>query len=52
MYELQNMLELIEKEGGIKARLNFIEEKCSNATLTLELLDAAPSVEWLIKNKI
>ena len=28
MYELQNMLELIEKEGGIKARLNFIEEKC------------------------
>ncbi|MBO5948526.1 alanine--glyoxylate aminotransferase family protein [bacterium] len=28
MYELQDMLELIEKEGGIKARLNYIEEKC------------------------
>ena len=28
MYELQNMLQLIEKEGGINVRLNFIEEKC------------------------
>ena len=28
MYELQNMLELIEKEGGLQARLNFIKEKC------------------------
>lgn len=28
MYELKDMLELIEKEGGIKARLKFIEEKC------------------------
>lgn len=28
MYELQDMLELIEKEGGIDARLKFIEEKC------------------------
>ena len=27
MYELQNMLELIEKEGGINTRLNFIKEK-------------------------
>ena len=28
MYELHNMLELIEKEGGLNARLNFIKEKC------------------------
>ena len=28
MYELQNMLELIEKEGGLQARLDFIEKKC------------------------
>lgn len=28
MYELQNMLELIEKEGGLKSRLNSIKEKC------------------------
>lgn len=27
MYELQDMLELIEKEGGLKARLNFVKEK-------------------------
>ncbi len=29
MYELQDMLEFIEKEGGIKARLNFIKEKAA-----------------------
>ena len=28
IYELQDMLELIKKEGGIKARLKFIEQKC------------------------
>ena len=28
MYELQDMLELIEKEGGIEARLDFIKAKC------------------------
>ena len=29
MYELQDMLELIEKEGGLQARLDFIEKKCN-----------------------
>lgn len=28
MYELADMLELIEKEGGVSARLNSIKEKC------------------------
>lgn len=28
MYELQDMLGLIEKEGGLNKRLKFIEEKC------------------------
>ena len=28
MYELQDMLELIGKEGGLQARLNYIEKKC------------------------
>lgn len=28
MYELQDMLKLIEQEGGIKARLKSIEDKC------------------------
>ncbi len=28
MYELQDMLQLIEKEGGISARLAFVKEKC------------------------
>ena len=28
MYELQDMLQLIEKEGGLSERLNFIKEKC------------------------
>lgn len=27
MYELKDMLELIEKEGGLNARLNFVKEK-------------------------
>lgn len=28
MYELADMLKLIEKEGGVRARLNTIKEKC------------------------
>lgn len=29
MYELQDMLELIKIEGGLQARLDFIEKKCN-----------------------
>lgn len=29
MYEIQDMLNLIEKEGGINARLKTVEEKCN-----------------------
>lgn len=30
MYELADMLELIEREGGVNARLNSIKEKCKH----------------------
>ena len=41
-------------EGTIpmKDLLSAIKEKCPNATLTLELMDAAPSVRWLLEEQI
>ena len=29
--------------------LNAIEEKCPSASITLELMDAKPSIDWLLK---
>ena len=32
--------------------LHVMEETCGQATMTLELLDAAPSVDWLLEKKL
>ena len=36
MYELADMLELIEREGGVNARLNSIKEKCKHFRFGVE----------------
>lgn len=43
--------QIMEGTIPMKEVLEMIEKKCADATLTLELLDAAPSVEWILKNK-
>ena len=34
----------------MKQWLDNLEEKCPEATVTLELMDAAPSVRWLLED--
>ena len=36
----------------VKELLSVIQEKCPDATLTLELMDAAPSVKWLLEQEM
>ena len=41
--------QLMNGASPMKELFAAIDEKCGDASMTLELLDAAPSVEWLLK---
>ena len=44
--------QLMDGTIPMKELLAVIDEKCPNATLTLELMDAAPSVQWLLEQEV
>ena len=44
--------QLMDGTIPMKELLAAIEEKCPNATLTLELMNAEPSVRWLLEEQL